>query len=258
MTKVPGKTKIKVRVQAKGGKFLGDDIGGALVTIRDGQTGEMLASGKTSGDSGEVCGSYSADASQRAIVTPGSKSSKRKPLIQWLVAKETTSCFDATLDLERPTLLEVTAFGAVGGLQTAHRVTTTQWVVPGEHLVSGPGFVVELPGLLLQVLEPPTHTKLPSLPTTVPLTANVTMMCGCPISDEEPWIHEDFEVYAEIGAAGSSKRTRVPLPYAHKTSLFSSSYKVQKPGFYEAAFTAIQKSTGNTGVGQVTFFYPPE
>ena len=104
-------TKITVRVQANGGKFLGDDIGGALVTIRDGQTGEILASGVTRGDSGTLVGDYSPAASQRAIVTPG-----RTPPYQWLLAAETTSRFDATLPLARPTLLEVSAFGAVGGL----------------------------------------------------------------------------------------------------------------------------------------------
>jgi hypothetical protein len=36
-------TEIVVRVIAKDGKFLGDDIGGALVTLRDVQTGELLA-----------------------------------------------------------------------------------------------------------------------------------------------------------------------------------------------------------------------
>lgn len=246
----PRKTKIRVRVQAKGGKFLGDDIGGALVTIRDGRTGELLASGPTRGDSGSVVSAYSADASQRAIVTPGAT-----PTVQWLQAATTTSKFDAALDLERPTLLEVTALGPAGGLQSAHRVTTAQWVVPGQHLVEGPGFVVELPGLLLQVLEPPTHRKLASVPVKVPLRANVTMMCGCPISTGEPWVPKDFEVFAEIGKAGSAKKERVRLKIGKEPSLFHGAYEVKKAGFYEATFTAIQKSTGSTGVGQVTFFY---
>src|SRR6476620_132988 len=47
-------TTITVRVIAKGGKFLGDDIGGAQVTIRDAQTGELLASGTTQGGSGNT------------------------------------------------------------------------------------------------------------------------------------------------------------------------------------------------------------
>ena len=42
-------TQIDVRVVAKGGKYLGDDIGGALVTVQDVQTGELLAKGSTAG-----------------------------------------------------------------------------------------------------------------------------------------------------------------------------------------------------------------
>lgn len=247
-------TKITVRVQARGGKFLGDDIGGSLVTVRDGQTGEVLASGVTSGDSGSLAAEYGPGASQRVIVTPGSP-----PQIQWLIAANTTSRFDAALSLDRPTLVEVSVFGAVGGLQTAHRATATQWVVPGEHVaptsMGAPGWVVELPGLLVQVLDPPTHTNLPSLPATVSMKANVTMMCGCPIAAGEPWVPEDFEVFADVRRAGARKRSRVPLAYAGQTSLFTGSHEVREPGFFEAALTAVQKSTGNTGTGQVTFFH---
>lgn len=243
-------TKITVRVQARGGKFLGDDIGGSLVTLRDGQTGEVLASGVTRGGSGSLAAEYGPGASQRVIVTPGSP-----PQVQWLVAARSTSRFDAALSLDRPTLVEVSVFGAVGGLQTAHRVAATQWVVPGEHLVSPPGWVVELPGLLVQVLDPPTHTNLPSLPATVSLKANVTMMCGCPIAEGEPWVPDDFEVFADVRRAGEHERTRVSLAYAGQTSLFAGTHEVREPGFYEAALTAIQKSTGNTGTGQVTYFH---
>jgi hypothetical protein len=45
-------TRITVRVIARDGKFLGDDLGGALVTIRDLHTGDLLASGRTQGGSG--------------------------------------------------------------------------------------------------------------------------------------------------------------------------------------------------------------
>jgi len=38
-------TQIDVRVIAKDGKYLGGDIGGALLTIHDVHTGELLARG---------------------------------------------------------------------------------------------------------------------------------------------------------------------------------------------------------------------
>lgn len=243
-------TKISVRVQARGGKFLGDDIGGAAVTIRDSRTGELLANGVTRGDSGTLSTSFAPNASRQVIVTPG-----KKPTIQWVLAEPTTSVFEARLQLAHPTLLEVSAFGSLGGLQTAHRATTTQWVVPGEHVTSGPGFVVELPGLLVQVMEPPTHLALASTGVTVPLKANVAMMCGCPIATDEPWIPGDFEVFADVRPVGAARATRVPLEFnGQQPSIFVGSYKVRKVAFYEAVVSAIQKSTGNTGTGEVTFF----
>jgi hypothetical protein len=38
-----------IRVQANGGKFLADDIGGAEVTVRDARTGRWLNGGRVQG-----------------------------------------------------------------------------------------------------------------------------------------------------------------------------------------------------------------
>src|SRR5262245_59443214 len=44
--------KVSVLTIANGGKFLGDDIGGAMISIRDARTQELLAAGRTHGGSG--------------------------------------------------------------------------------------------------------------------------------------------------------------------------------------------------------------
>lgn len=252
-------TSLTIRVQARGGKFLGDDIGGASVTVRDVLTGRLLASGVTGGDSGQLIAADKATvaeiaaASKSVIVTPG-----KSPAVNWLVAEPTTSRFVADLDLDRPTLLEIAAFGPLGGLQSAQRTMVHAWVAPGEPPPAEPGLVLELPGLLVQVLQPPTHTALKQAGTKVALQANVTMMCGCPINVGEPWIPDDFEVKALVRRVGGNKTTAVPLSFAGTgPSLFEGSYSVQKAGYYEAAIVAFQRSTGNTGSGMVTFFYEP-
>ena len=51
-TAVP--THITVRVKTKDAKFIGTGIGGALVTIKDAETGEFLAKGVTEGTSGNT------------------------------------------------------------------------------------------------------------------------------------------------------------------------------------------------------------
>lgn len=250
-------TSILVRVQAKGGKFLADDIGGSEVTIRDAQTGERLAGGLALGtDSGNLSNEYSAGASLNTIVTPPA-SPNGSYVVQWLSANANTSGLAAELAISRPTLLEITAYGPLGGLQSAHRVTTTQWIVPGQSLAEPPGFVVEIPGLLVQVMEPATHLAITSLPYTVPLQANVTMMCGCPIADGQPWIPSDFEVTAAIGPVGQPPLEIVKLGFPGAApSLYFGSYTVpaDATGFYQAVITAVQRSTGNTGTGTATFF----
>ncbi|MEA2603829.1 MAG: hypothetical protein QOF89_4821 [Acidobacteriota bacterium] len=250
---------ITVRVQAKGGKFLADDIGGSEVTIRDAQTGERLGGGLALGtDSGNLSTTYTSNASLSAIVTPAVLPAT-EPTIQWLSPDMNTSGLTAELPISRPTLLAITAFGPLGGLQSAHRVTTAQWIVPGQTLNEGPGFVVELPGLLVQVLEPATHLAILStdLPYTISLQVNVTMMCGCQIADGQPWIPSDFEVTAAIGFVGQPAAETVTLEFPGKVpSLFTGSWKLPagSSGFYQAVITAVQRSTGNTGTGTVTFF----
>lgn len=257
-------TSITVRVQAKGGKFLADDIGGSEVTIRDAQTGERLGGGLALGtDSGNLSSTYTSNASLSAVVTPAVPPAT-EPTIQWLSPDASTSGLTVDLPISRPTLLAITAFGPVGGLQSAHGVTTTQWIVPGQSLTEGPGFVVELPGLLVQVMEPATHLAIESndLPYTIPFLVNVTMMCGCQIADGEPWIPSDFQVTATISPVGSSGPP-LPMPQivtlgfpGAAPSLFAGSWPlpVGSSGYYQAVITAVQQSTGNTGTGTVTFF----
>jgi len=252
-------TSITVRVQAKGGKFLADDIGGSEVTIRDAQTGERLGGGLALGtDSGNLSTTYTANASLSAIVTPAVPPAT-EPTIQWLSPDANTSGLTVDFPISRPTLLAITAFGPLGGLQSAHRTTVTQWIVPGQSLNEGPGFVVELPGLLVQVMEPATHLAIESnnLPYTVPFLVNVTMMCGCQIAEGQPWIPSDFAVTAAIGPVGRPPTDTVVLTFPGTTpSLFTGSWQIPlgASGFYQAVITAVQLSTGNTGTGTVTFF----
>jgi len=259
-----GTTSITVRVQAKGGKFLADDAGGAEVTIRDAQTGKWLAGGLALGtDSGNLSTEYTAGASLSTIVTPPPPHTNDPYVVQWLSADSTTSGLVADLAISRPTLLEITAYGPLGGLQSAHRVTTTQWIVPGQNLNEPPGFVVEIPGLLVQVMEPATHLAILSstLPYTIPLQANVTMMCGCQIADgqppNQPWVPYDFQVTAAIGQVGQPAMQLVTLTFPGTSpSLYFGSWELPAgaTGFYQAVITAVQLSTGNTGTGTATFF----
>ena len=246
-------TEVVVRVIAKDGKFLGDDIGGALVTLRDVHTGELLASGNTSGGSGPM--QVMCQARQRGTPIPTGSGATA------------ASQFKVTLYMETPRLIEFTALGPLAAQGSANRASATQWVYPGKNLTQGDGLLLEIPGLVVQIIEPPTHF-LPKLPfSTLTIRANVTMMCGCPIgakplcdkSVPSPWRPDDFDVFADIvGPEGS--RERLPMTFDshapnNAPSQFIVRYAPKHLGIYDITVCAYQKKNGNTGVARATAIF---
>jgi hypothetical protein len=244
-------TQIDVRVIAKDGKYLGNDIGGALVTIHDVQTGELLAHGGTNGGSGE--------ADLMTIALPRSA----------VLPVDQASVFTAKLDLDEPTLIRVTAYGPQAAQQSANTVSQTQWVYPGKDIVGGAkggGLLLEIPGLVVQVLNPPTHYLPQTAPQHIEIRANVTMMCGCPIGvGHPPWHPVQFEVKAVI-KQGTTIVTEVPLEYQEDAPFGVPSQFVGKwvvptndssePAIYEIIVFAFQQKNGNTGIDRVTVIIP--
>jgi hypothetical protein len=243
-------TQIDVRVIAKDGKYLGNDIGGALVTIHDVQTGELLARGSTNGGSGV------ADLMQISL-----------PRSAVLPVKQ-ASVFTAKLDLDQPTLIRVTAYGPQAAQQSANTVSQTQWVYPGKNITGGAkgGLLLEIPGLVVQVLNPPTHYLPQTAPDHIEIRANVTMMCGCPIGvGHPPWHPSQFEVKAVI-KQGTTIAAEVPLEYQANEpfgapSQFAGKWHVppnnsDQPAIYEIIVFAFQQKTGNTGVDRATVIIP--
>ena len=243
-------TQIDVRVVAKDGKYLGDDIGGALVTIHDVHTGELLARGTTSGGSGlqnlmDICVT-------RAEVLP----------------VDEAEVFTASLDLDQPRLIRVTAYGPLAAQQSANTVSLTQWIYPGKNITGGAkggGFLLEIPGLVVQILNPPTHFLPKTAPPEIEIRANVTMMCGCPIG-VPPWNPEQFEVMAVI-KQGEYYSAELPLEFDEHApygipSQFTNEWppptnETGQPAIYEIIVSAFQQKTGNTGVDKATVIIPP-
>lgn len=245
-------TQIDVRVVAKGGKYLGDDIGGALVTVHDVRTGELLAQGTTAGGSG-VAKLMDLCVTRAEVLTV-----------------EDASVFTAALELDEPRLIRVTAYGPLAAPQAANTATLTQWVVPGRDVdggAQGGGFLLELPGLVVQILNPPTHF-LPAAaqtPAEIEIRANVTMMCGCPIG-VEPWNPSLFDVSASV-KSGDTYSVEFPLAFdadapCGAPSQFKANWTVPpntnaQPQIYSITVTAFQQTTGNTGVDLGTLIIQP-
>lgn len=244
-------TQIDVRVIAKDGKYLGNDIGGALVTIHDVQTGALLASGSTNGGSG-VANLMDISLPRHAVLTVAD-----------------ASVFTAKLDLDQPTLIRVTAYGPQAAQQSANTVSQTQWVYPGKNITGGAnggGLLLEIPGLVVQILNPPTHYLPQTAPEHIEIRANITMMCGCPIGvGHPPWHPAQFEVKAVI-KQGTTIAAEDPLEYQEAEpfevpSQFAGKWRVPPnntggPAIYDIIVFAFQEKNGNTGVDRATVIIP--
>lgn len=62
-------TSILIRVQARGGKFLGPDIGYSFITVRDVASGVVLAQSSATGDSGQLGATLAAGVSTGVVMT---------------------------------------------------------------------------------------------------------------------------------------------------------------------------------------------
>jgi len=233
-------TEIDVRILSRGAKFIGTSMGGVLITLRDVHTGELLVKGKTHGSTGDT-----------------DRIMKQKHARNGTLATESAAVFHTTLDLEEPRLIEVKAHGPLAQQQAANTVSATQWVVPGKHLTGGNGWLLEMPGFVVDVLDPPAHQGLSGLPRDIPIAVNVVMMCGCPITPDGLWDADDFEIAALVRRNGEPQST-IALEYAGQTSQFTGTLSVTEPGSYAITVYAYDSATGNTGLDSTTVNVSPE
>lgn len=230
-------TPVTVRVLSEGAKFIGDTMGGVRITLHDAATGEVLATGRTRGGTGDTERIMGANARGASLSTPDA-------------AK-----FTATLDLDAPTRVRLVAHGPLAQPQAANTVTETRTVLPGRGIAGGDGWLLEMPGLVVDVLAPPAPSE--GGREGLAVTANVALMCGCPIAPGTPWPAEDFEVAATVFRDEEAMRT-VPLAYAGTPSLFAAQLRLEEGGTYRIAVHAAQEATGNAGVDYTTVTVPAD
>jgi len=228
-------TDVTVRVISKGAKFVGSSMGGVRITLRDANTSEILAQGQTSGGTGST---------EKIMKTEHPRGVP--------VSTEDSAKYTATLDLDVPRLIEVEAYGPMSQRQSAVTVASTQWVVPGGDVTGGDAWLLELPGFIVDVVTPQTPTKAGDAPRTITLTANVFMMCGCPIAPDGLWDANAYEIEAMVMRNGEMVQT-VPLSYAGKASQFETELEITEAGNYEAIVYAHDPANGSTGLDRATF-----
>lgn len=227
-------TDITVRVIARHALFVGDLVEGAQVTVTDALSGEVLAQGVTRGDPGDAA----------RIMDVARK--RGEPM-----AAETDARFSATLELDAPRYVQVTAFGPLQRREGATKTSMTQWVVPGRHLTGGDGWVIELAGFFVQGDVAATSVDLAEANAGVTVEAEVLPMCGCPVRPGFYWDPDSYEVAALVHR-GATRIGRYPLDYADTASDFAGTFPLELPGVYDITVYAYDPSSGNTGVDRLS------
>lgn len=132
----PEATTLVIRATSRDAKIIGSLVGGASVTVRNADTGELLAQGVQTGGTGETTRIINEPHPRDGTIydTPGAAS------------------FLATILLDEPTRVTIEAEGPLDYPQALGRATKTMLVVPGED-VRGEGILLEIHGFIVEILE---------------------------------------------------------------------------------------------------------
>jgi len=202
-------TTVVVRVVGNHAMVLGDTVGGAAVTIRDAETGAVLASGTQTGSTGDL----------RSIMqTPHEH-------IEQIYSVKGAASFTATLYLTKPTLVEVTGEGPLKFPRAKRRASKTVLLYPGKH-VTGDGIVLVLYGLLVRI-ESPSPDRPLGIGDGVTVRATINMMCDCIVEPFGNWDSRKMELFGEV-RNGDTVIGRVEFFHQGPTGLFQGDYTIPR------------------------------
>ncbi len=216
-------TGLKVLVRADDAKFIGSGVGGMNILVRDAGTGELLARGAITGPTGDTKALMQAPQTRGRSATEGAPAS-----------------FQAELAIARPTRIEVSVTGPLAVAQSIQATSTSLWLIPGQDRVEHP-VILHLPGLITDLRELSIDRR------NLAVTASVTMICGCPISEDGLWRAADFRAAVQLYRDGELL-VEGPLEFSGKENEFAGKLDLPGTGDFEMLVYAYQLSTGNAGV----------
>lgn len=222
-------TKVMIRAIARDAKVIGEHVGGARITVRDVSTGKILAEGMQKAGTGDT-----------DLIM-------KKPRVRGATVYGTpdASGYLAVLNLDKPTVVEVSAEGPLGSPQATQRATTTLLLVPGEDVL-GEGILLELHGFIVKTLAPAMDNQ-EKIGSPFEVRATVTMMCGCPIEPGGIWDANKIHVVARLISEGKIE-AEIPMEYAGVVNTFKGEVPATNPGQMELQVLAMDPENANFGV----------
>jgi len=239
----PVPTDVMVRVVAHGAMVLGDEVGGARVTITDVATGQLLASGLQVGEPGDQ---------NQIMRTPRLMEEPR-------YSSRPSGSFRATLQLDRPTLVEIAAQGPLSYPASMQRASKTLLLIPGRDLTQD-GIVLDLNGYIVQI-EKPTPGQPLIAKEDVQLQASVRTLSGALVRPHGDWDSRKITIYGEV-LIGDRVIERLQMFYAGARSSFEAPFfvpsPIEAPDGMTLRVVAADGAGANFGMGQANYPVLPE
>ena len=234
----PKSTTILVRVVAHGSMVLGKDVGGALVTITDVASGQILASGLQQGDAGDQ---------NQIMRTP-------RLMGEPLYSSRASAAFTTTLELTHPILVDIAAEGPLAYPASAQRVTTRTWLIPGQDMTHD-GIVLALYGYIVRI-EHPTPGDPLIAKDDVMLRASIRTLSGALVRPHGDWDSRKVHIYSEV-LIGDRILERLEMFYSGDNANFEAPFFVpplkDAPDGITLRAVAADPASGNLSLGQATF-----
>jgi hypothetical protein len=234
----PVATEVLVRVVAHGAMVVGDEVGGARVTITDVATGAVLASGLQQGEAGDQ---------NQIMRTPRMTAEPH-------YSSRVAASFRATLQLERPTLVEIAAEGPLAHPQASRRASKTVLLIPGQDPTND-GIVLSLYGFIVRIEHPRPGTPLIAR-DDVKLRASIRTLSGLPVRPHGDWDSGKMTIYGEV-LIGDRVTDRIQMFYSGTTGGFEAPFFVPRdadaPNGVTLRVVAADRPGGHFGLGDAHY-----
>ncbi len=234
----PLPTTVVVRVVAHHSLVLGHEVGGARVTITDVATGQLLASGLQQGEPGDQ---------SQIMRTP-------HRMEEPIYSGRSAASFTTTIELARPTLVEIVVEGPLAYPSALQRASTTALLIPGHDLIND-GIVLQLYGYLIQVEHPKPGESLIAK-EDVMLQASVRTLSGSLVRPHSDWDSRKIHIYGEL-LIGDRVVERLQMFYAGEKSRFEAPFFVpisrDAPDGITLRVIAADAANGNFGIGSAQY-----
>lgn len=234
----PKPTTILVRVVAHGAMVLGQDVGGARVTITDVASGRIIASGLQQGEAGDQ---------NQIMRTPHLMEEPR-------YSSRPSAAFTAVLDLTHPLLVDIAAEGPLAYPSSSQRVTKRLWLIPGQDLTND-GIVLTLYGYIVQIEHPKPGEPLIAKDDVI-LRASVRTLSGALVRPHGDWDSRKMRIYGEV-LIGNRIVERLQLFYRGEKADFEAPFFVplpkEAPDGIALRVVAADPAGGNFGVVEARY-----